>query len=292
MAATSMHATRTHLVAASLTLACACHGDAAVHTGPYQYGTGSTGDPDAGTSTTSTTTNGGDTTAVADTSSPGEADASATSDTSSASHGDTGDASSSTGPPPPACGDGVVDPGESCDDMNDNPDDGCKLCTADRRVFASSAEYQGFALGGLYGADQRCRMLAAISMLPNFLTYRAWLSDSTTAAADRIVHSRGRYILVNGLVVAADWDALLSGTLENPINVTESSGVSVGSPVWTGTLANGQPAFGSSFCDDWTEEADFFDLGGSGIRNQTDTNWSFFEQNACPSPSSIYCFEN
>jgi hypothetical protein len=79
--------------------------------------------------------------------------------------------------------------------MNDNPDDGCKLCTADRRVFASSIKYQGFALDGLYGADQRCRMLAAIAMLPNFLTYRAWLSDSNTAAADRLVHSKGRYIL-------------------------------------------------------------------------------------------------
>ncbi|HEY0137229.1 MAG TPA: hypothetical protein VGB85_24265, partial [Nannocystis sp.] len=162
----------------------------------------------------------------------------------------------------------------------------------DRIVFSSSVEYLGPDLEGLYGADQRCRMLAAVAMLPRFETYRAWLSDSTTAAADRITHSKGRYILVNGLVVAADWDALISGTLENPINVTESSEVSVGSRVWTGTLANGQPAYGSSFCADWTEEADFFDLAGSGIRNWTDASWSFFEQNACGSPSSIYCFEN
>ena len=253
--------------------------------------TASSDDADTSTSTGSTTGTG-TTSGSTDAGTSSTGDAAASLDASSASHGDTGDASSSTGPPPPACGDGVVDPGESCDDMNDNPDDGCKLCTRDRIVFSSSVEYLGWDLEGLYGADQRCRMLAAIAMLPRFETYRAWLSDSTTAAADRIVHSRGRYILVNGLVVAADWDALLSGTLENPINVTESSGVSVGSRVWTGTLANGQPAFGSSFCDDWTEEADFFDFGGSGIRNQTDANWSFFEQNACPSPSSIYCFEN
>lgn len=76
-------------------------------------------------------------------------------------------------------------------------------------------------------------------MLPNFLTYRAWLSDSQTAAADRLVHSKGRYILVNGRVVAADWDAFISGTLENAINVTETAEIA-GGGAWTGTLPNGQ----------------------------------------------------
>ncbi len=37
---------------------------------------------------------------------------------------------SETGLPPggPSCGNGVVDPGESCDDANDMPDDGCAAC--------------------------------------------------------------------------------------------------------------------------------------------------------------------
>jgi len=188
------------------------------------------------------------------------------------------------------CGDGVVDPGETCDDMNDNPDDGCKLCTADRRVFASIVEYQGFALDGLYGADQRCKMLAGLAGLPNYFSYRAWLSDSTTAAADRLVHSKGRYILVNGLVVAADWEALTSGALENAINTTESSEIA-GGGAWTGTLPNGQPAFGASFCEDW-DGGDGLELGGSGVCGQTDTFWSFFEQGYCGSEYSLYCFEN
>ena len=252
--------------------------------------TGSTGGADTSTSMDSTT--GTETTAAesttADTSSTNDTGTSM--DTSSDSSGGTSDASSSTGQPPPTCGDGIVDPGETCDDMNDNPDDGCKLCTADRRVFASSVEYQGFTLDGLYGADQRCRMLAAIAKLPNFLTYRAWLSDSNTAAADRLVHSKGRYILVNGLVVAQDWDALISGTLENAINVTESSEVA-GGLAWTGSFPNGQPAFGSSFCEDWDGEDDL-QLGGAGVCSQTDAFWSFFEQYDCGSNLSLYCFEN
>ena len=251
---------------------------------------GSTGDTGGSTSTdsgTDTSTTSSGSTSTGDTSTAGADAGMHTTGTTDAS--DTG--TSTTGPPQPICGDGIVDPGESCDDMNDNPDDGCKLCTKDRIVFASSEEYRGYDLDGLYGADQRCRMLAAIANLPNVPTYTAWLSDSTTAAADRIHHSKGRYVLVNGLVVAADWDALIAGPLENPINVTESSEVSVGSRVWTGTLPNGQPAFGSSFCNDWSD-GPYEQQGGSGIRNQTDAFWSFLEQNDCPSNSAIYCFEN
>jgi len=255
------------------------------------YGsTGSTGDADTstgmGSTTGSGTTSAGSSTG--DASSTGDVGASA--DTGSYSSGDASDASSSTGPAPPVCGDGVVDPGETCDDMNENPDDGCKLCTADRRVFASSVEYQGFALDGLYGADQRCKMLAGLAGLPNYFSYRAWLSDSKTAAADRLVHSKGRYILVNGLVVAADWDALTSGALENAINATESSEVA-GGLAWTGTLPNGQQAFGSSFCKDW-DGGDGLELGGAGVCDQTDAFWSFFEQTICGGTLSLYCFEN
>jgi len=250
--------------------------------------TGSTGDADTSSSSGASGTTWSETTGVADASSTGEGEAGL--DASSDASSDTGDSSSSTGASQPICGDGVIDPGESCDDMNDNPDDGCKLCTKDRRVFASSLRYQGFTLEGLYGADQRCRMLAALAMLPNFGTYRAWLSDSKTAAADRITHSKGRYILVNGLVVAADWDALISGTLENAIDVSESSETILGG-VWTGTLPNGQPAYGSSFCEDWDGE-DAFQQGGRGVCKQTDALWSFYEQGYCGSEMALYCFEN
>ena len=198
--------------------------------------------------------------------------------------------STSTGPAAPACGDANVDPGETCDDGNDDPDDGCKLCAKDLRVFASSQVFAGWKIGSLYLADQRCRMMAAIAGLPNFATYRAWLSDSSESAAQRIFHSPGRYILVNGLVVAGDWDELTSGKLQNPINVTESSQTNQYSRAWTGTLPNGEAAVGTTFCADWTDDSNK-QLGGSGITSQIDGLWSFFEQNGCGSESGLYCFE-
>ncbi|HEY0134899.1 MAG TPA: DUF4215 domain-containing protein [Nannocystis sp.] len=198
--------------------------------------------------------------------------------------------SSSTGTTGPVCGDGLVEGDETCDDGNDIPGDGCQSCAADSIVFITSERYQGFKLGGLYGADQRCRNLAAKAGLARPLTFMAWLSTSTMSVADRMLHSRGRYVLVNGLVVAQDWDALTSGTLETPIAVTEYSETRE-DLVWTGTLPGGQPSLGSDFCGDWDDPSAFNEDGGSGYSLATDAWWSFFDHNGCISELPLYCVE-
>jgi hypothetical protein len=171
--------------------------------------------------------------------------------------------------------------------MNDIPDDGCNACARDSIVFITSLTYQG-NVNGLAGADQRCRMLAAIAELPRFDTYRAWLSSSTISAGERLLHSRGRYVLVNSLVVAQDWDALVSGTLEHPINVDENSQTQVGR-AWTSTLVSGEAAPGANFCDDWTGVID--PDGGTGLPGVTDATWSFFENGPCGLEAHLYCIE-
>jgi cysteine-rich repeat protein len=194
-----------------------------------------------------------------------------------------------TGSPAPVCGDGQVDPdlGETCDDTNDDPDDGCHACARDLLVFVSSVVYQGGALDGLAGADQRCRGLAAKADLPRFETYRAWLSSSSLSAADRLRHSPGNYRLVNGLLVARGWDQLTSGALLHPISVDELSQIR-DTLVWTGTLPSGQAALSSTLCDDWTtNSAD----AGVGYSSVTDGWWSFFEDTWCGDELPIYCLE-
>jgi cysteine-rich repeat protein len=191
----------------------------------------------------------------------------------------------------PVCGDGIIEADETCDDMNDDPDDGCKACARDSTIFISSSLYKGYDLDGLDGADQRCRMLAAIADLPRFATYRAWLSTATTPAADRLIHSPGRYVLINGLVVAQDWDALTSESqpLENPIVVDELSQTQE-YRAWTGTLATGQPALGSEFCNDWSDPSGS-PWGGNGRSSVTDATWSYFEDGPCGLDLHIYCIE-
>ena len=197
--------------------------------------------------------------------------------------------SSSTGEPGPVCGNGVVEGEETCDDANDMLDDGCQYCAKDSIVFVSSEVYQGFTLGGLFGADQKCRSLAAKAGLLGFATYRAWLSTASESVADRLLHSRGRYKLVNGLVVAMDWDALTSGALQNPIVVNEYSQTQ-DLPVWTGTLASGQPALGSEFCGDWSDNGGL-KFGGVGLSSSTNAMWSFYDKAECGAEIPIYCVE-
>jgi cysteine-rich repeat protein len=205
----------------------------------------------------------------------------------SSSTGD--DTTSGTTTQAPVCGDGVVEGDETCDDMNKVPDDGCNnMCAKDSLIFVTSQVYPG-AINGLAGADQRCRMLAAIAGLPRFDTFRAWLSTAESSAADRLLHSRGRYVLVNTLVVAENWDGLVSGTLLHPINVDEMSQTqSIRS--WTGTLFTGEPAFGSDFCDGWTTFSG--DLTGStGIVPAVDATWSFFGEVSCDADLHLICVE-
>ena len=276
--------------AAVLSMACAVERiDEIIAEHGVTYGPGTTGE-DSGTSSTSTDAS----TSASIASDTVDTEQSSTSGVSMTGGESTtldtqGSSSSTTGDVGPACGNGIVEGDETCDDGNDVPDDGCQQCARDSIIFVSSEVYQGFALGGLYGADQKCRSLAAKADLMRFETFRAWLSTPTESAADRLLHSRGRYKLVNGLVVANDWDALTSGTLQNPILVDEHSQTQ-DLPVWTGTLANGQPALGSEFCGDWDDNSGL-KFGGVGLSASTDTMWSFYEQAPCGAEIPIYCVE-
>ncbi len=239
---------------------------------------------DTGTSTSTSTSEG------AGSGTEGHSGAAESSTTTAAATQAGSDSSGSTGLPGPVCGDGVVQGEETCDDGNATPDDGCQACAKDSIVFISSEVYQGYALEGLDGADQRCRSLAAKANLSRPLTFRAWLSVPATAAADRLLHSRGRYVLTNGLVVAQDWDELTSGTLQNPIVVDESSQTKE-DLAWTGTLPDGQPALGSEFCGEWKETMGFLIFGGEGLSLAVDSKWSFFGQGDCGSENRLYCIE-
>ncbi len=196
---------------------------------------------------------------------------------------------------PAACGDGFVHAGvEECDDGNFDVTDGCDLgCGRTRRVFVTSATYQGDEFEGLWGADQRCRSLAAQADLPNFAGYMAWLSDSTTSPVERMHHGKGRYELVNGLLVAKNWNALVAGELVNPIKVTEQSETHE-IPVWTGTNPDGSAAEGSNHCLDWTS-SDFGSTEFWGVSTEVTVDWTLADVDLnpmdCGAQIALYCFE-
>jgi hypothetical protein len=116
-----------------------------------------------------------------------------------------------------------VDAAEATSDAGADVDAGSKI------IFLSSALYAAGDLGGLSGADAKCRALAIAANLPDANlpdSYRAWLSTSTMWASSRLTRPTVPYVLVDGTRVADDWEAL-TGTatkpLLHPINMTEQA---------------------------------------------------------------------
>jgi hypothetical protein len=83
---------------------------------------------------------------------------------------------------------------------------------------------------------------------------------------------RGRLVMVNGLVLARTWEALLAGELENPLEVTEKSETYHGG-VWTGTRPDGTAVPGSEHCEDWKTES-IFPTGHFGYSDRMMGEWT------------------
>jgi len=199
--------------------------------------------------------------------------------------------SSSTGEPAgPVCGDHVVAGDEECDDGNELDGDACRNdCTRRWIVFVTSEPFKQGNFNGITGADYECRHRATNMFLPNGERYMAWISTSKVQPADRLYHARGPYVLVNGLQVAASWDALISGTLENPINVSEKS-ETVSAVVWTGTDVTGLRLPNTQHCSDWTYN-DSDQTGWLADSLATDAYWTRGVESHCGVEAAIYCIE-
>lgn len=204
---------------------------------------------------------------------------------------DTTGPNSSTGAPAgPVCGDRVVAGDEECDDGNLQDDDACRNdCTRRWIVFITSQPFKQGKLNGITGADYECRHRATSMFLPNGERYMAWISTSKVQPADRMYHARGPYVLVNGLQVAADWDALTSGALEHPINVTEKSETLIAG-VWTGTDLTGLRLPNTQHCADWTYN-DSDQSGWLADSTATDATWTRGIESHCGAKAAIYCIE-
>ena len=184
---------------------------------------------------------------------------------------------------------------EECDDGNLVPDDGCgATCALDRRVFVSSVLYRGGDFKSLWQADARCANLADDQGWPDGLQYRAWLSDSTSDARDRLTRGWGRLVLANGLVLASSWSALLAGQLDNAPEVTEKSETYHGG-VWTGTRPDGTGVPGAQHCEQWTTES-VLPLGHFGYSDRMQGEWTLADDPDqpinCNLEFALYCFQS
>ena len=165
--------------------------------------------------------------------------------------------------------------------------------TSDKKIFLSSVTYTG-SLGGLAGADEKCQTLAQNAGLPG--TFKAWLSDSVTAAKDRLTHAIAPYKRVDGATVASNWDDIVDGALTNPIYLTETGTLmGAGTSVWTNTDQDGSihdPLL-NWHCANWTSNVASF-KGHWGLSDGSDNYlWTNFNMTpaTCDLQKRLYCVE-
>ena len=201
------------------------------------------------------------------------------------------------GAPSDGAGDGAEGAaGSSAGDGSTDSSVDCGVVSDDKRIFVSSALYTG-NLGGLTGADSKCQTLADAAGLCG--KFKAWLSDPTGDAVDRLTHATGNYVLVSGQIVASGWSGLTSGTLQHAINVTEKNGAAPNGtvrcganpdvPVWTGSVVAGTTIVMNGSCDNWTGSGG----GIFGNGDATNSAWTAMCQllSVCASTAALYCVE-
>ena len=213
------------------------------------------------------------------------------------------------------CGDGNVDVGfEECDlgDANGTGEsvDGEAACTdgcrwQGRLVFVTSASYTG-ALGGVTGADLKCRTLAMAAGLANWNKFRAWISDSVSSPSTRFQQldvADEPYVLLSGRVLAADFNELADLGPRTGIAITETGAALFEQLVWTNTSAFGEVFHAADHCAEWTSSslatvarlgvnAVEFEEGAVWDTWRSERLWTSFSTKECGSFARLYCFED
>jgi hypothetical protein len=146
---------------------------------------------------------------------------------------------------------------------------------------------------GIGAGDAICQTLADGAGLQG--EFKAWLSDSTTAAKDRLARSAESYVRVDGVRVADNWsDFTAAPYLENPISINEQGLTLEYLQAWTGTRVDGSQGYGifGNACLDWESgnpaSVDTAAVGGSAFADYRWTEWGI---GACYHSRALYCFQ-
>ena len=162
-----------------------------------------------------------------------------------------------------------------------------------RTIFVTAETFDG-NLGARDGGDTTCQAIATDAGLPG--TYRVWLSDMSSNAADVLASDAGPLRLRNGTVVAASVDELAQKGPAVPVAVDER-GRTVGGGdcsdgglvAWTGTSADGGKATKVD-CGRWSSSAGVAQ-GVGGLVAQGGPAWTGACVRSCDTTAALYCIQ-
>jgi len=154
-------------------------------------------------------------------------------------------------------------------------------------VFTTSRLYLPNELGSLEGADYFCQIQANAASVQG--TFKAWISNSTVSAADRLAHSTVPYVLPSGTQIASNWGDLTSCVNTKIILNETATGATVSfSPtVWTGTACDGTYLY--SDCNGWTSNSN--SVTGLVGNCTNAVVWTEEQPQSCNRPGLLYCFQ-
>ena len=158
-----------------------------------------------------------------------------------------------------------------------------------KRVFITRTEYSG-NLGGLAGGDLLCTGSAESAGMSG--RFKAWLSDDSTSAIDRIADV-GPWYSTSGAKLFNS-RASLTTLPSMPIDRDEFGFAQQNhNYVWTGTLAGGRAAGPGKNCNGWTASGSpaTGSVGNSGLTDGWTSTSSLGEPFFCNNTYNIYCFE-
>ncbi len=161
---------------------------------------------------------------------------------------------------------------------------GCRL----RKLVFVSSLHRG-ELGGVSGADTICQAEAERFNLSG--TFQAWIAGGTpqSAPASRFTRNPGPYVLVDGTIIAQDWDDLVDGEIDAPIRLHANGGSLTGrSYVFTNVADNGTQADATDHCDNWTSNRGPVRIGRAVSTND---DWTDGHNELCENMARLYCFE-
>lgn len=205
------------------------------------------------------------------------------------------------------CGGGCIDP-EFDEDFCGSCDGSCasdQSCVfgecvdvVDRLVFVTSSKHDGAWLGGIFGIDDVCQAHAEQAGYGGvFLAWNSVALNTPNSDFDQ----GGRYVRADGVIVADSYVELVDGTLDHPINVTETGALAtkpaeqawcpdIDDAVWSGTTPGGEFA-GEPICAAWMTAGQLA-KGWIGRMNATDGAWSQVDcQMACNVALPVYCVQ-
>jgi hypothetical protein len=171
----------------------------------------------------------------------------------------------------------------------DRRDAGHPVCAvgACKLVFVSSTAVVANS-GSAAAFDSICQTFADTRNLAG--AWKAWVSDASSSPSSRFAHATVPYRLLDGSVIANNWNDLTDGSLAHAIDVLDDgSHAAAELQVWTGTTAAGGVANGT--CANWTQ-ASMSLIADFGVTDRTDDGWSDWQLQYCNAPSMhVYCFE-